>query len=56
MKRTISTAVLILMAAGSALAAPKYVNRRENQQDRIAQGVKSGSLTAKETAHLESHD
>ena len=28
--------------------------RAENQQDRIAQGVKSGQLTAGETAHLES--
>jgi hypothetical protein len=28
-------------------------DRRENQQDRIAQGVKSGQLTAGETAHLE---
>jgi hypothetical protein len=27
--------------------------RRENQQDRIAQGIKSGQLTAGETAHLE---
>ena len=27
--------------------------RRENQQDRIAQGVRSGQLTAGETAHLE---
>jgi len=27
--------------------------RKENQQDRIAQGVKSGELTAGETAHLE---
>ncbi|ABF41288.1 hypothetical protein Acid345_2287 [Candidatus Koribacter versatilis Ellin345] len=27
--------------------------REENQQDRIAQGVKSGQLTPKETAHLE---
>jgi len=27
--------------------------RRENQQDRIAQGVKSGQLTAGETAKLE---
>ena len=27
--------------------------RKENQQDRIAQGVKSGQLTAGETAHLE---
>lgn len=30
--------------------------RRENQQDRIAQGVKSGQLTAGETAHLENRE
>jgi hypothetical protein len=29
--------------------------RAENQQDRIAQGIKSGQLTAGETAHLESN-
>ena len=30
--------------------------RKENQQDRIAQGVKSGQLTAGETARLESRE
>ena len=30
--------------------------RQENQQDRIAQGVKSGQLTAGETAHLEKNE
>jgi hypothetical protein len=30
--------------------------RAENQQDRIAQGIKSGQLTAGETANLESKD
>ena len=30
--------------------------RAENQQDRIAQGVKSGQLTAGETAHLEKNE
>jgi hypothetical protein len=30
--------------------------RAKNQQDRIAQGVKSGQLTAGETAHLESNE
>ena len=30
--------------------------REENQQDRIAQGVKSGQLTAGETAHLEKNE
>ena len=32
---------------------PKVARRAENQQQRIAQGVKSGQLTAKETANLE---
>ena len=30
--------------------------RAENQQDRIAQGIKSGQLTAGETAHLEKNE
>jgi hypothetical protein len=30
--------------------------RRENQQDRIAQGVKSGQLTAGETSRLETRE
>ncbi|HYK34793.1 MAG TPA: hypothetical protein VEV40_02445 [Alloacidobacterium sp.] len=30
--------------------------RKENQQDRIGQGVKSGQLTAGETAHLEKQE
>jgi hypothetical protein len=52
----------ILIASAVAIAAlsiqaaePKgEINkRRENQQDRIAQGVKSGELTPAETARLE---
>jgi len=31
----------------------RIADRKENQQDRIAQGVKSGQLTAGETANLE---
>lgn len=45
-----------LIIAGTLVASTQAqtVNeRRENQQDRIAQGVKSGQLTARETAHLE---
>jgi hypothetical protein len=30
--------------------------RRENQQDRIAQGIKSGQLTPSETAHIEKNE
>jgi hypothetical protein len=35
---------------------PKIAQREENQQDRIAQGVKSGQLTAGETAKLETKE
>jgi hypothetical protein len=34
----------------------KIAQRKENQQDRIAQGVKSGQLTAGETAKLETKE
>jgi len=37
----------------SGLSAQEIQKRKENQQDRIAQGVKSGQLTAGETANLE---
>jgi hypothetical protein len=51
-------AVAIVVAPVAAFAAPKrplhHINQRKvNQQDRIAQGVKSGQLTPGETAHLE---
>jgi hypothetical protein len=35
---------------------PTVAQRKENQQDRIAQGVKSGQLTAGETATLETKE
>ena len=31
-------------------------DRKENQQDRIGQGIKSGQLTAGEAAHLENNE
>src|SRR5690348_13570746 len=43
---------LVLMLPSSAEAG-RIKKRAENQQDRIAQGVKSGQLTARETARLE---
>jgi hypothetical protein len=49
-------------AAGPGAVDPghprvKQVNRRQTrQQKRIAQGVKSGSLSPKETAHLEKRE
>jgi len=54
------------MAAAAALAgflflppsaeAGRIKKRAENQQDRIAQGVKSGELTPRETARLEGRE
>ena len=49
------------MLAGSLLAPAMFARntvnaRRENQQDRIAQGVKSGQLSDKETAKLETRE
>ena len=40
-------------AATEKKADPSIAQRKENQQDRIANGVKSGQLTAGETANLE---
>ena len=43
-------------AALSAQTSEEINQRKENQQDRVAQGVKSGQLTAGETAHLEKQE
>jgi hypothetical protein len=44
----------MLLSANGVLRADELIHaRKENQQDRIAQGVKSGGLTAGETANLE---
>jgi hypothetical protein len=45
---------MIVATAVTVMSGTAQVNeRKENQQDRIAQGVKSGQLTAGETANLE---
>ena len=46
-------AVAVLVSIPSSAQAGGIKKRAENQQDRIAQGVKSGQLTAGETARLE---
>ena len=43
-------------ATSTQSAPPTVQDRRENQQDRIAQGVKSGQLTPGETANLETKE
>ncbi len=60
MKKAIGTLLAaVVLAAGMTTAAfadekeGKIQRRKERQQARIAQGVKSGSLTAGETANLE---
>lgn len=53
----LATAILAMPFTGFAQTTPHerhHINaRKENQQDRIGQGVKSGQLTAGETARLE---
>jgi hypothetical protein len=43
-------------ATTDANKTPEVAQRKENQQDRIGQGVKSGQLTAGETAKLETKE
>jgi hypothetical protein len=49
----LAIACAALLVASDASAAGPIKNRKERQQDRIAQGVRSGQLTARETARLE---
>jgi hypothetical protein len=51
---TMSVAAALL--ALPAVHAQRIEKRREAQQARIAQGVKSGELTARETAKLEAKE
>jgi hypothetical protein len=51
------TIVAATIAVTCAMAQTDTVDqRKENQQDRIAQGVKSGQLTAGETANVETKE
>ncbi len=54
MKRLLGTSILI---GALSMAGFGQVNaQRENQQDRVAQGVRSGQLTPSETANLENQE
>ncbi len=50
---TMATAGWLLASTGAASADDRIHDRKENQQDRIGQGVQNGSLTPKETERLE---
>ncbi|HXB73709.1 MAG TPA: hypothetical protein VNY05_36055 [Candidatus Acidoferrales bacterium] len=52
----LSTVAASILAAGAMAQTTEAGLRRENQQDRVAQGVKSGQLTAGETARLENRE
>jgi hypothetical protein len=56
MKNIFLTLAAAAVLASAANADDRIHDRKENQQDRIAQGVKSGSLTPKETTHLENKE
>jgi hypothetical protein len=49
-------AVVMVLGATAAFGESKVAVRQERQQQRIAQGVQSGSLTAAGTAHLENRE
>jgi hypothetical protein len=54
-KIVLQSAALLALAA-STMHAQTINQRKENQQDRIANGVKSGELTPRETANLETKE
>jgi hypothetical protein len=57
MKKTfVVTLAASILAVGAFAQSSEVGQRAENQQDRIAQGVKSGSLTAGQTARLENKE
>lgn len=55
MKLSIFAAAVLAVSTSVAMGQTSATinQRKENQQDRIAQGVKSGQLTAGETRNLE---
>ena len=56
MKRFSFMTMIVTGLLATGLSAQEIKDRKENQQDRIAQGVKSGQLTAGETAKLETKE
>ena len=58
MKKTFLTFAVsgLMLSATGLVQAQEIHQRKENQQDRIANGVKNGSLTPRETGHLENKE
>ena len=55
MKLTFVAAAVLALTTSVGMAQTIH-QRKENQQARIAQGVRSGQLTARETRHLEGRE
>jgi hypothetical protein len=53
---TMATGLIASTAAIASAQEGRIQQRKENQQQRIANGVENGSLTPKETAHLENKE
>jgi hypothetical protein len=56
MKHLIISGLIVGTMAVTGLQGSEVGNREVYQQDRIAQGVRSGQLTARETARLENKE
>ncbi|HTS78114.1 MAG TPA: hypothetical protein VMG40_18015 [Bryobacteraceae bacterium] len=58
MRRIVLNIAMGTLLAGGAFAQnpDRIQDRKENQQDRIANGVKNGTLTPRETSHLENKE
>ncbi len=56
MKSSFTTVLLATFVLSRTALAAEVDKREANQQARISQGVKSGELTPKETAHLENRE
>jgi hypothetical protein len=56
MKLSVLATALLAFSSSIAMAQSTIAQRKVIQQDRIAQGIRSGQLTPRETAHLESRE
>ena len=56
MKLFIISGLMMATMAVAGMQTSEIGNRENNQQDRIAQGIRSGQLTARETSHLENRE
>jgi len=56
MNRIVTVSAIALGLSALSFADDKIADRRENQQDRIAEGIEKGTLSPSETARLENKE